>query len=171
MSDRPANRAYLSLGSNIEPEQNLPAAVRALAAFGRVVAVSSVWESAPFGVKRQQLPERRGSAGDGTIRGEDLSTKPSRRSSNSSAEFGDPHDKNAPRTIDVDLSLFNRDVFELAGHRIPDPDIVKRPFVAVPLAELDPDYVHPTVGRTLADIAASWTTNSGLRPRPDVRLC
>ena len=49
MSDRSTNRAYLSLGSNIEPEQNLPAAVRALTSFGRIVAVSNVWESAPFG--------------------------------------------------------------------------------------------------------------------------
>ncbi len=53
---------------------------------------------------------------------------------------------------------------------IPDPDIVKRPFVAVPLAELEPDYVHPTEGRRLADIASRCASNSGLRPRPDVRL-
>ncbi len=45
MSERRANRAYLSLGSNIEPERNLPAAVTQLAAFGRILAVSSVWES------------------------------------------------------------------------------------------------------------------------------
>ena len=49
MSERRWNRAYLSLGSNIEPEHNLPAAVRALAAFGRAAAFSQVWESAPFG--------------------------------------------------------------------------------------------------------------------------
>ena len=86
------------------------------------------------------------------------------------ARVRDPLDKNAPRTIDVDLSLFNYDVFEWAGHRVPDPEILERPFVAVPLAELDPDYVHPTEGRRLADIAASWTSNSGLVGRPDVRL-
>ena len=169
MSDRPAQRAYLSLGSNIEPERNLPAAVRALATFGRVVAVSGVWESAPFE-----------SSGNNFLNAAVLlETELSAARIYHEAIPGieqqlgrvrDPHDKNAPRTIDVDLSLFNHDVLELAGHRIPDPDVVKRPFVAVPLAELDRDYMHPTLGRTLADIAASWTTHSGLRPRPDVRL-
>jgi 2-amino-4-hydroxy-6-hydroxymethyldihydropteridine diphosphokinase len=166
---RNVNRAYLSLGSNIEPEQNLPAAVRALTSFGRVVAVSSVWESASLG-----------SSGANFLNGAVLlETELSPAEIYQQAIAGverqlgrvrDPHDKNAPRTIDVDLSLFNHDVLELAGHRVPDPDIVERPFVAVPLAELDRDYVHPTLGRTLADIAASWTTHSGLRPRPDVRL-
>ncbi|HEV8001967.1 MAG TPA: 2-amino-4-hydroxy-6-hydroxymethyldihydropteridine diphosphokinase [Planctomycetaceae bacterium] len=169
MSELPANRAYLSLGSNIEPEQNLPAAVRALTAFGRVMAVSSVWESAPLG-----------SSGANFLNGAVLletQLSPAEIYQQAIAaierQLGrvrDPLNKNAPRTIDVDLSLFNRDVFEWAGHRVPDPDIVKRPFVAVPLAELDPDYVHPTEGRRLADIAASWTSNSGLVGRPDVRL-
>jgi 2-amino-4-hydroxy-6-hydroxymethyldihydropteridine diphosphokinase len=172
MSDGPANRAYLSLGSNIEPEQNLPAAVRALATFGRVLAVSRVWESAPF--------ESEGKSGKNFLNSAVLletDLSPAEIYDQAIAQVErqlgrqrDPHDKNAPRTIDVDLSLFNHDVFELAGHRIPDPDILKRPFVAVPLAELDPDYVHPTEQRRLADIAARWTSNSGLLPRPDVTL-
>ncbi len=169
MSERPANRAYLSLGSNIEPEQNLPAAVRALTAFGRVAAVSSVWESAPFG-----------SSGANFLNGAvlleteltpvEIYQRVIAAVERQLGRVRDPLDKNAPRTIDVDLSLFNHDVLEWAGHRIPDPEILKRPFVAVPLAELDADYVHPTEGRRLADLAANWTSNSGLVARPDVRL-
>jgi 2-amino-4-hydroxy-6-hydroxymethyldihydropteridine diphosphokinase len=179
MSERPANRAYLSLGSNIEPERNLPAAVTELATFGRVFAVSSVWESAPFG---------NDSATDRTVRAPgknflnaavlletDLTPARLYDEAISSIErllgrVRDPHDKNAPRTIDIDLSLFNQEVLEFAGRRVPDPEILKRPFVAVPLAQLDPDYVHPTERRRLADIAADWMLNSGLCPRPDVRL-
>jgi 2-amino-4-hydroxy-6-hydroxymethyldihydropteridine diphosphokinase len=169
MSDRSTNRAYLSLGSNIEPEQNLPAAVRALTSFGRIVAVSSVWESAPFGshganfLNAAVLLETELSATE-------IYQQAIVEVERQLGRVRDPHDKNAPRTIDVDLSFFNRDVFEWAGHRIPDPDIVKRPFVAIPLAELDPDYLHPTEQRRLADIAASWQSKSGLVPRPDVRL-
>jgi 2-amino-4-hydroxy-6-hydroxymethyldihydropteridine diphosphokinase len=48
-----SNRAYLALGSNVCPEENLPAAVTALAEYGRVVAVSRVWESAPVGFAEQ----------------------------------------------------------------------------------------------------------------------
>ena len=39
------NRAYLSLGSNIEPVANLTQAVRSLARVTKLVAVSSVWET------------------------------------------------------------------------------------------------------------------------------
>ena len=56
------------------------------------------------------------------------------------------------------------------GATVPDPDIVKRPFVAIPLAEIDPDYVHPIERRRLIDIAAKWTSDSGLGARPDVVL-
>lgn len=174
MSERRANRAYLSLGSNIEPERNLPAAVRELAAFGRVLAVSSVWESVPFGVPANQAPGQN-FLNAAVLLETDLS--PERLYDEViavvEARLGrvrDPRDKYAPRTIDIDLSLFNHDVLTVGAHRIPDPDVVKRAFVAVPLAELDPEYRHPVAGRTLGEIAAAWQSQSGLTPRPDVRL-
>jgi len=179
MSERRANRAYLSLGSNIKPEENLPAAVRELRAFGRVLAVSSVWESAPFAADattdRATRPAGSNFLNAAVLLETDLSPGDLYDQVIAAIEqrlgrVRDPYDKNAPRTIDIDLSLFNHDVLEFAGRRIPDPDIIKRPFVAVPLAELDPDYVHPTEGRRLADIAALCASSSGLRPRPDVRL-
>ncbi len=49
----PANLAYLSLGSNIEPEHNLPEAVAQLARFGQIKAVSSVWQTAAVGFTEQ----------------------------------------------------------------------------------------------------------------------
>jgi 2-amino-4-hydroxy-6-hydroxymethyldihydropteridine diphosphokinase len=178
MSERPVNRAYLSLGSNIEPEKNLPAAVRELAASGRIAATSSVWESAPFGARA--LSERSNWAPaqnflNAAVLLETELSPSELYEAIATIEWRlgrvrDPHDKNAPRTIDIDLSLFNRDVFECRGHRIPDPDIVKRPFVANPLAELDPDYVHPIEQRRLAEIARELRTSSDLVERPDVKL-
>jgi 2-amino-4-hydroxy-6-hydroxymethyldihydropteridine diphosphokinase len=174
-----ANRAYFSLGSNIEPEHNLPAAVRELAAFGRVIAVSGVWESAPFGSRTNDdhpkaVPERNFLNAAVLL---ETPLSPSRLYTDAIhvierrlGRVRDPHDKNAPRTIDIDLSLFNEDVLDFDGHRVPDPDIVKRPFVAIPLAEVDPDYVHPIERRRLIDIAAKWTSDSGLRARLDVVL-
>jgi 2-amino-4-hydroxy-6-hydroxymethyldihydropteridine diphosphokinase len=177
MSERRANRAYLSLGSNIEPEQNLPAAVRELAAFGRILAVSNVWESAPFadGPDRLDRPADKNFLNAALILETPLSPAELYEQAISSVErrlgrVRNPLDKNAPRTIDVDLSLYNDDVLEFAGHRAPDPEILIRPFVAIPLAEVAPDYVHPVERRSLADIAAAWSNNSGLLPRPDVTL-
>jgi 2-amino-4-hydroxy-6-hydroxymethyldihydropteridine diphosphokinase len=186
MSERRANRAYLSLGSNIEPEQNLPAAVRQLAAFGRVLAMSSVWESAPLANPAEGLKSSGRAASFIRRAGANFLNAALLLETDLSAErlydeaiaivegrlgrVRDPRDKYAPRTIDIDLSLFNHDVLTVGAHRIPDPDIVKRAFVAVPLAELDPEYPHPVAGRTLGEIAAAFQSQSGLTPRPDVRL-
>jgi 2-amino-4-hydroxy-6-hydroxymethyldihydropteridine diphosphokinase len=171
MSNRPANRAYLSLGSNIEPEKNLPAAVRELSAFGRVVAVSRVWESAPFGASSTTSQNFLNAA---VLLETELSPAELYEQAISAVErrlgrIRDPQDKNAPRTIDIDLSLFNHEVLEFGTHRVPDPDILARPFVAVPLAEIDPDYLHPIEHQRLADLAAALS-HAGLILRGDVRL-
>jgi 2-amino-4-hydroxy-6-hydroxymethyldihydropteridine diphosphokinase len=177
MSDRGLNRAYLSLGSNIEPEANLPAAVRAISSYGQIRAVSRAWESAPFGLSSEARSEMRA---DDFLNGAvlletDLSAGalcvdivPSIE--NRLGRIRDLRDKNAPRTIDIDLSLFNDEVLTAGRRTIPDPDLLTRPFVAIPLAELDPDYVHPTDGRTLAQIAAQWGAKPPLRLRTDVVL-
>lgn len=174
MSDRGLNRAYLSLGSNIEAETNLPAAVRAISSYGQIRAVSRVWESAPFGESASSrrdadflnaavLLETHLSTGELCV--DVIPSIESRL-----GRVRDPRDKNAPRTIDIDLSLFNREVLTQGRRAIPDPELILRPFVAIPLAELDPDYVHPTDGRTLAQIAAQWGTKPPLRLRTDVAL-
>ena len=79
--------------------------------------------------------------------------------------------KNAPRTIDIDIMLFNNDVLT-AGHRhVPDPEVLERPFVAIPLAEIAPDYVHPETGQTLKEIARQFDpAKTGMRRRDDVVL-
>lgn len=178
MSERRTNRAYLSLGSNIEPEQNLPAAVRELATFGRVIAVSRVWESVPLSDGKSGRGARRQDQNflNAALLFETPLTAPGIYEQAIAAvekrlkRERDPYDKYAPRTIDVDLSLFNNDVLEFGGHRVPDPEILTRPFVAIPLAEVAPDYIHPLEQRRLSEIAAACSTNSGLLPRPDVRL-
>jgi 2-amino-4-hydroxy-6-hydroxymethyldihydropteridine diphosphokinase len=173
MSERRWNRAYLSLGSNIQPEQNLPAAVRALAEFGRVRAVSRVWESPPFGVSRHAGS---GNFLNGAVLLEtDLSAASIcdeivQQVERKLGRVRDPHDKNAPRTIDVDLSLFNDEVLTVGRHVIPDPAILNRAFVARPLAEVAADYRHPVNQRTLAEIAGGLAATEELWLREDVAL-
>lgn len=165
------NRAYLSLGSNIAPEQNLPAAVRELGRYGRVVSVSNVWQTPPEGDVNQPdflnaavLLETEFSAG--YVRQTLIPAI-----EQALARVRDPANRNAPRTIDVDLSLFNSETLSIGGRTVPDPDVLTRAFVAVPLAELDPGYVHPETGRTLAEIAAELRRSCGpLHPRNDVVL-
>jgi 2-amino-4-hydroxy-6-hydroxymethyldihydropteridine diphosphokinase len=167
----PHNRAYLSLGSNIGAERNLPAAIRELANLGNVVAVSRVWESPPFG---SNSPDAQNFLNAAVLLRTELSARDvCDQVSTIEQKLGrvrDPRDKNAPRTIDVDLSLFN-DEMRTVGHRkIPDPAILLRAFVAAPLAEVDPDYVHPITKRRLKEIADEMTVRQLLWVRSDISL-
>ena len=76
-------------------------------------------------------------------------------------------DKNAPRSIDLDIMLFNEDILQVGQRHIPDPEIGERDFVAIPLAEIAPHYRHPKLGQTLAEIARRFET-TGMQPRPEV---
>jgi 2-amino-4-hydroxy-6-hydroxymethyldihydropteridine diphosphokinase len=164
------NRVYLSLGSNIEPEHHLPAAVVQLARFGRVRAVSTVWQTAPMGFSDQPdflnaavLLETTRSAQ--ALR-EKIIPQIEERLGRVRTE-----NKNGPRTIDIDIMLFNQDVLSLGQRRIPDPEVLERPFVAIPLAEIDPDYVHPETGQSLRRIAERFTAfGNAMRQRDDVVL-
>ncbi len=48
-----------------------------------------------------------------------------------------------PRTLDLDLLLYDSIVLETPELTLPHPRMTERAFVLVPLAELLPDWVHP----------------------------
>ena len=165
------NRAYLGLGSNIDPEANLSAAVAALADYGTVAAVSKVWETEPVGFAKQANFLNAAVLLETELSAEALCLDAIAEIEQRLRRVRDPKNVNAARTIDIDISLFNGDVFTIGHRRIPDPDILTRVFLAIPLAELDGQYVHPEEDRTLAEIAGEFDIESaGMRPRADVVL-
>ena len=164
------NLAYLSLGSNIDPERNLPAAVAQLACFGRIRAASRVWQTAPVGLTDQ--PDFLNAA---VLLETHLSALALREQAIAQIEKSlrrkRTMNKNAPRTIDIDIMLFNNGVLSVGKRRIPDPEVLDRPFVAIPLAEIAPDYVHPETGQTLREIAQQFDPAAiDMRRRDDVSL-
>ncbi|MCC6568800.1 MAG: 2-amino-4-hydroxy-6-hydroxymethyldihydropteridine diphosphokinase [Anaerolineales bacterium] len=148
--------AYLSLGSNIEPEVNLPKAVTMLSQRGEIEKVSSVWETNPVGgeggnylnaclsyttaLSQEQLKE--------TILHPIEASLGRKRT----------QDKNAPRTIDIDIILFDD---EIIGGRW-----LAQAFVVVPLAEIYPDFQIPGTKENIAETATRlrrevWTETRG----------
>jgi 2-amino-4-hydroxy-6-hydroxymethyldihydropteridine diphosphokinase len=61
--------------------------------------------------------------------------------------------KNAPRTLDLDLLLYNGLVMHVPGLTLPHPRMTERPFVLLPLAEIAPDTIIPGYGRAMDCLA------------------
>ncbi len=74
-----------------------------------------------------------------------------------------------PRTIDIDILLYDRQI--LAGEEltIPHPLMQVRAFVMHPLADIAPDIVHPVIGKTAAEIR-DGIGSEGTRRRDDLNL-
>lgn len=145
-------RAFIGIGSNIEPEKNIRQALRQLAHAVRLTAISTFYrepalerpdepafyngvvaietDSPPMRLKQDLL--RRIEADLGRLRSSD---------------------KYASRPIDLDLLLYDDCVLSHDQLTLPDPDILERAFVAIPLCELAPDLILPGFGLPICRVA------------------
>jgi 2-amino-4-hydroxy-6-hydroxymethyldihydropteridine diphosphokinase len=65
--------------------------------------------------------------------------------------------KNAPRTIDIDILFYDQMVIEEPGLSIPHPRIADRRFVLEPLNEISPGYEHPVLHKTIHQLLLECT--------------
>lgn len=148
---------YISLGSNIQPEINLVNAVHLLRNYTTLLAISPVYRTAPQGYTQQDHFLNMAVKVHTYRTPLEFKIQVIDRIESELNRVRDPNNKNAPRTIDLDISLWDNDILEYGDKpwHIPDKDITRWTHVAVPLAKLAPDYVHPTENITLSDIAQS----------------
>ncbi|HZX80471.1 MAG TPA: 2-amino-4-hydroxy-6-hydroxymethyldihydropteridine diphosphokinase [Lysobacter sp.] len=146
-----SGRAYLSLGSNVEPEKHLRAAIDALRArFGDIV-VSPAYRTPAIGFDGPDFVNA------AAIIDSDLELQPLNDWLHA-LEDAHGRDRSGPRfsdrTLDIDIVLFDDRVLDGAGNlRIPRPEL-KHAFVLRPLADIAPHVVVPGSGRTLAQLWA-----------------
>ncbi len=54
--------------------------------------------------------------------------------------------------LDIDIISYGSDVFKYKDKAIPDPNLLKFRYIALPLAEVSPDFRHPGTGESIQDI-------------------
>jgi 2-amino-4-hydroxy-6-hydroxymethyldihydropteridine diphosphokinase len=65
--------------------------------------------------------------------------------------------KNAPRTIDIDILFFGKQIINLPHLQVPHPHIANRRFVLVPLNQIAPAFVHPVSRLTVHQLLLQCT--------------
>jgi 2-amino-4-hydroxy-6-hydroxymethyldihydropteridine diphosphokinase len=153
------HRVCLLLGSNIQPEKNLSLAARLLQEQVTLLQVSSVWESHAVG-----------SDGANFLNVALLACTPLQAQALKQrvlhpieAQLGRVRsvDKNAARTIDLDILLFDGQLL--------DHNLWQYAFRAVPLAEILPDYASET-GESLKSAALRLAHAQPVWVRKDVKI-
>ena len=156
----------VSMGSNIEPRQNLAGAVELLARATVVKAASRVF--ATKAVTEHPTPDYLNVALEIHTRLPPAELKYGLlREVEARLGRCRSADKNAPRPIDLDIALYADTVLdnEPLGLVVPDPEILSRAHVVVPLADLAPEREHPVTGDCLSLIASRFA-GDGLTVRP-----
>ena len=144
-------RAHIALGSNLGDRlATLRAAVVALAEIGHVVARSSAWETRAVGPPPDYL--------NGCVALETTLAPEALLAALLAIEarLGRVRDgeRNQPRTLDLDLVLYEDRVVDTERLRLPHPRLAERAFVLAPLAEIAPDAIHPLLHCTIRELAA-----------------
>lgn len=140
-------RAYVSLGSNIERERNVRAAVQALRERFGTLRLSRVYECRPIGFEGENFYN--------LVAGFDTDDSPESVTDALHAieqQLGRRRGpaRFAPRTIDLDLLLYDDLVRDDEHLRLPRREVGEYACVLRPLAELDPQQRHPLTGESFA---------------------
>lgn len=159
------NIIYLSIGSNTNAAHNLHEIVRKLRELVTVVSVSPVYVGTDT------------SGGDSVYYNAALCVETTLDPADLKQQVLKPVEDALGRTrdtsavtADIDIVLVNEDVLTYNGREIPDPDVMTAAHVAVPLADIAPDYVHPVAGQTLADIATPLARTDAITRHDDLAL-
>jgi 2-amino-4-hydroxy-6-hydroxymethyldihydropteridine diphosphokinase len=140
---------YVAAGSNVEPEKSLARACREIADTWPGVRFSRAYRNKAVGFEGPDFINL--VLGFGT---DDSLESVLARLRDIETLCGRP--RNAPkwasRTMDLDVLLFGDRVEKTADYTLPRPDLLKRPYMLGPMAEIAPGVRHPLAGKTIGEL-------------------
>jgi 2-amino-4-hydroxy-6-hydroxymethyldihydropteridine diphosphokinase len=142
---------YLLLGSNEgKPLQNLEKALLLLAArCGPIIKQSSVYQTEAWGIKDQPAFLNQAILIRTALTPLDLLSA----LKHIETETGRIETtKWGPRVIDIDILFYDNEVIDLPQLKIPHPYIQQRRFTLVPMQQIAPDFLHPVLHKTMAEL-------------------
>ena len=147
------NKAYLLTGGNMgDRQENLATANECIEQqCGDIINASSLYETAAWGKNDQpsflnQVLEIQTSLSPRQLLKKILHIE---------KQIGRVRkEKYGPRVIDIDILLFNDEIYNYPSLKIPHPELQNRRFALVPLAEIAPECIHPVFKKTITELLA-----------------
>ncbi len=149
--------AYLGIGTNLgDKAENINRAVELVERqVGRVLAVSTLYESEPWGFVSEHRFANVALLAETDLSPERLLAETQAierimgRESKTTAGYTD-------RIIDVDILFYDGLTVESEILKIPHPLLAERDFVVIPMAEIAPQFIHPTLHKSMDELAARY---------------
>jgi len=152
-------RAFIGVGSNINPAENVRDAIQLLSKKANILGISTVYQTQPEeGFKQPQYYNCVVEI-ETEFSPEELKYKILRKIEKDLGRRRS-RDKYASRTIDLDLILYDNLVLKTDDFTLPDPQISIRPYLAVPLYELSPELILPGSGLSIKRLASAFPEGS-----------
>ena len=149
----PTHSIYLGLGSNQGDRRgNLAAALQHLREIIDIDTISSVYETEPVGYLEQPRFLNMVCSGKTWLPAEELLAYVKAIEVTLGRQ---PSFRNGPRAIDIDILLYDDLRLQQENLVLPHPRMAERAFVLVPLAEIAPDIVDPSSGKTAQELLRS----------------
>ncbi|MBN1898060.1 MAG: 2-amino-4-hydroxy-6-hydroxymethyldihydropteridine diphosphokinase [Spirochaetes bacterium] len=145
---------YLSLGSNIgDREKNIINALRLLKIKGiPITKMSSLYESEPVGIEDQPWFYNMVIKISSSLQPDKIL----KIVKDIEAEIGRMWTtKWGPRVIDIDILFYEDQIVNMENLVIPHKEFHNRDFVLVPMVEIEPDFIHPVLKKSIEDILES----------------
>jgi 2-amino-4-hydroxy-6-hydroxymethyldihydropteridine diphosphokinase len=143
------SEVFVAAGSNVSPASNLRKAVDALKRLYAPLRISPAYRNKAVGFEGEDFINL--VVGFTTT---DSLAEVRNKLQSVEALCGRASDapKWAPRSMDLDILLYDDVVSTEPGFLLPRPDLVKRPYMLKPMADIAPDVMHPTLRRTMREL-------------------